>query len=206
MEGWIRLHRQFLDNWLCDEYRPLTKREAWENMIFWANFKDDKILIKGQLIECKRGQICYSLETWSKKFNWSVGQVRQFFKLLENDSMIMLEGMKYTTRLTICNYESYQETQQTYSKLPTNSQQQDKKDKKKKEVGNNHLFKNSPYYNNLDLIKKDIGERYLEYNLFYYQETMRNWADSKGIMRKDWISQLRNFILRDIKDGKPRMK
>ena len=144
-EGWIRLHRQFLDHWLCDEYRPLTKREAWENMLLWANYKETKVLINGQLLVCGRGQLLYSIGTWASKFNWTVGQVRQFFKLLENDNMIILEGMKYTTRLTICNYESYQSEQQTPNelptnceqtpnKLPTNSQQQEKKDKKDKNV------------------------------------------------------------------------
>lgn len=143
MEGWIKLHRKFLDHWLCDEYRPLTKREAWENILFWANYKDDKMLIKGQVIECKRGQICYSLDTWSKKFNWSVSQVRQFFKLLQNDKMIKVEGLKYTTRLTVCNFDNYQDKQQTDNKLITNSLQTDcilpatsKEDKKEKNIYN----------------------------------------------------------------------
>lgn len=118
-EGWIKIHRQFLEHWLCDEYRPLTKREAWENMLFFTNYTDKKVLIKGQTIECKRGQIIYSLETWSLKFNWTIGQVRQFFKLLENDNMIKVEGLKYTTRLTICNYDKYQIEQQSGNILPT---------------------------------------------------------------------------------------
>jgi uncharacterized protein with PIN domain len=124
-EGWIKIHRQFLDHWLCTEYRPLTRREAWENMLFFANYADNEALIKGQKIICKRGQIIYSLETWAQKFNWSIGQVRQFFKLLESDKMIKVEGLKYTTRLTICNYDKYQVEQQTDNKLTTFSQQTD---------------------------------------------------------------------------------
>lgn len=143
MEGWIKLHRGMLTHWLYDEYRPLTRREAWENLIMWANFKADKALIHGQLIDCERGQLLYSIETYSKKFVWSVGQVKSFFKLLENDGMIKLEGLKYTTRLTICNYDKYQDLQLTESELranselteselTTNSELQDKNEKKEK--------------------------------------------------------------------------
>jgi len=144
-EGWIRLHRQFLDHWLCDEYRPLTRREAWENMLLWANYRETKVLIKGQLFVCGRGQLLYSLETWALKFNWSVGQVRRFFKLLEMDKMIIIEGLHKTTRLTICNYESYQ-SEQHANDMPTTCQrhaddtpttdqrQQEKKEKKDKNV------------------------------------------------------------------------
>ena len=157
MEGWIKLHRESLDHWLYNEYRPLTKREAWENIIIWANFKSSKVLIKGQLMDCDRGQLLYSLETYAEKFVWSIGQVRSFFKLLQNDKMIILEGLKYTTRLTVCNYDKYQEQQQTDNKLTTdsqqaddilttNSEQQDKNDKKVKNDKNEKeeaLFENS---------------------------------------------------------------
>ena len=100
MEGWIKLHRSFLEHWLCDEYRPLTKREAWETMLFLANYEDKKVLINGQLIDCRRGQCLYSIESWAKKFVWTIGQVRHFFKLLENDKMIVVEGLKYTTTIS----------------------------------------------------------------------------------------------------------
>jgi len=69
----------------------------------------------------------------------------------------------------------------------------------------NHLFKNSEYCDNIQLIKESIGEKYLEYNITYYHETMKNWAASKGIMYKDWLATLRGFILKDIKTGNPRM-
>jgi phosphoglycerate-specific signal transduction histidine kinase len=127
MPGWIKIHRQFLDHWLCNEYRPLTKREAWENMLLWANYAEVDVLIKGQVIKCGRGQLVYSLETLSEKFNWSVGATRHFLKLLQKDNMILVEGLKYTTRITICNYDKYQDEQQTDNKLKTFSQHSDDK-------------------------------------------------------------------------------
>lgn len=121
MSGWIKIHRDCLDHWLYNEYRPLTKREAWENILLWANFDERKVLIRGQLIDCKRGQLLYSIDTYAEKFVWSASQVRTFFDLLKKDGMIKCEGLKYTTRLTVCNYDYYQDLPRTESELKTNS-------------------------------------------------------------------------------------
>lgn len=107
-DGWIKLHRSCLDHWLYTEYRPLTRREAWETILFTVNYEDGKLLIKGQVYECKRGQSLLSIQSWAEKFVWSVKQVRTFFTLLEKDEMIITEGLQYTTRLTVCKYDNYQ--------------------------------------------------------------------------------------------------
>ena len=52
-----------------------------------------------------------------------VQQVRTFFKLLQLDEMIELEGLQYTTRLTVCNYGRYQDSQQTANTPLTDRQQ-----------------------------------------------------------------------------------
>jgi hypothetical protein len=123
MEGWIKLHRSFLEHWLCDEYRPLTKREAWETMLFTVNYEEKKVLIKNQIYTCERGQSLLSLQNWADKFVWSIQNVRSFFKLLESDNMIITEGLQHTTRLTICNYDRYQDNQHADNTQPTGSQQ-----------------------------------------------------------------------------------
>lgn len=107
--GWIKLHRSCLDHWLYTEYRPLTRREAWETILLTVNYQPSKALIKGQIYDCQPGQSLLSLDSWAKKFVWSIQQVRTFFKLLENDGMISTEGLQYTTRLTVCNWATYQE-------------------------------------------------------------------------------------------------
>jgi hypothetical protein len=111
-QGWIKLHRKTLDHWLYTESRPHTKREAWEDMLLLCNHTDEKVLVNGELIDCKRGQSIMSLKTWAKTFKWTIQQVRTFFKLLKNDKMINTEGLRKTTRITICNYDYYQNNQQ----------------------------------------------------------------------------------------------
>ena len=126
-DGWIKLHRSCLDHWLYTEYRPLTRREAWETILFTVNFEDGKSLIKGQLYDCKRGQSLLSIQSWAEKFVWSVKQVRTFFSLLEKDEMIITEGLQYTTRLTVCKYDNYQGQWQTDGKPTANRRQTDGK-------------------------------------------------------------------------------
>lgn len=108
MEGWIKLHRKSLSNFLYTESRPHTRREAWEDMLLLVNHSDDIMLIGNTTIDCKRGQSVRSLDSWAKYFNWSKSKVNRFFLLLQKCSMIRLENVQKTTRLTICNYEIYQ--------------------------------------------------------------------------------------------------
>lgn len=136
--GWIKLYRKSMDHWLYNENRAHTKREAWEDILLLCNHDDNKSLLNGEIIECKRGQSVMSLKSWANTFKWSIQQVRTFFKLLENDSMINTEGLKYSTRITVCNYDTYQGNQQTDNRLITDLKQTDNKllttNKKDKEV------------------------------------------------------------------------
>jgi hypothetical protein len=66
------------------------------------------------------------LAEWVKTFGkkWTIQRVRTFFKLLEKDQMISIKGLRKTTRLTVCNYNTYQKQQQTDNKQITGRQQQ----------------------------------------------------------------------------------
>ena len=127
MIGWIKVYRKIQDHWLYENKRPKTKLEAWIHILLTVNFKESKMLTRGVIYDCKRGQSLFSLQTWAKEFNWSVQSVRTFFNQLEKDEMIHTEGLQYTTRLTVCNYESYQDEstdeQQTNNTPLTDGQQ-----------------------------------------------------------------------------------
>jgi hypothetical protein len=49
-----------------------------------------------------------SLKEWGNRWKVDKNKVRNFFILLEKDGMILHENMLKTTRITICNYDSYQ--------------------------------------------------------------------------------------------------
>lgn len=121
MEGWIKLHRQIRQHWV---FKDADYFKAWITILTEVNHQSTKVLIEGELIECSRGQSINSLSTWVSILgdNWTIQKIRTFFKLLENDGMINTEGLRKTTRLTVCNYESYQSEQQADNKQTTSRQ------------------------------------------------------------------------------------
>ena len=119
--GFVPLYRKTKENWV---YNDCNRLGAWCKILMEVNHKPTKTEIQGELITCDRGQSINSLETWRKVFGkgWSIQNVRTFFKLLQSDSMIIVEGLRKTTRLTVCNYESYNNSQQTTNTQLTHSQ------------------------------------------------------------------------------------
>ncbi len=108
MEGWIKLHRNIMEHWLYNSNEPFTRREAWIHLLLTVNHKYDEVPVGDQVFICNRGQSVRSLDTYAKNFNWDKSRVRRFFKLLEKQNMIETENLKVTTRITICNYDTYQ--------------------------------------------------------------------------------------------------
>ena len=108
--GFIKLHRRIQKHWI---FKREDYFRAWVMILFEARWSKEtnKVLVGNQLLDCRRGESLNSLRTWAKMFGttWTVKKVRTFFSLLEKDGMIVTEGYQKTTRLTICNYETYQD-------------------------------------------------------------------------------------------------
>ncbi len=148
--GFIPLHRKTKDNWI---YNDCNKLGAWCKILMEVNHKSTKKEIEGDLIDCNRGQSINSLGTWATAFGkgWTVAKVRTFFKTLQKDSMIELEGLRKTTRLTVCNYESYNNGEQRDNTEVTQRQHRDNN-----EVTTNNNVNNENNVNNAneELLKK----------------------------------------------------
>ena len=104
--GWIKLHRGIADHWLWD--CEFSYAQAWIDLLLKACHKPNKLMIKGQLVELKRGQQARSEVTLSKEWKWSRGKVRRFINQCENDGMIECKATRLTSIITICNYDSFQ--------------------------------------------------------------------------------------------------
>lgn len=121
--GFVSLYRSIKKHWI---WKDPVKFQWWIDILLTANYSDNKVNIGYELFECKRGQSIQSLQTWGKTWNVSKDTVRNFFKLLEKDKMILIENLKKTTRLTVCNYDSYQiiiHDKQTQGKRKANDEQ-----------------------------------------------------------------------------------
>ena len=123
--GFIVLYRSIRKNWLWEH--P-DKLRAWLDILLEVNHAPKKVMIKGKLFICDRGESLNSLKTWAKRWGWSINKVKRFLLVLESDSMIELKTERQTTSVTVCNYESYQgkrksnETQKETKREPNENQ------------------------------------------------------------------------------------
>jgi hypothetical protein len=140
MEGWIKIHRHIKDHWI---WKSDHRLKWWLDILLTVNHADAKVLIKGNLIDCKRGQSVRSLETWAKDWNVTKKTVKEFFELLQKDSMLLYESIKISTRITVCNYDNYQTEvngSETQSKRKVNGSETDTTPKQecKEEIKNDN--------------------------------------------------------------------
>lgn len=181
MEGWIKLHRQIKDHWI---WKSQNRFQWWIDVLLSVNHADSKVLIKGQLIECKRGQSVKSLETWAKDWNVTKKTVKDFFTLLQKDSMLVYEGLQITTRITVCNYDTYQ--------IEVNAEKQ----KSKRKVNGAETL-TTPKQEGKEGKEEDYA-----FN-FYVQETgkAKTFTDQ---MSKDYVNLCNHICLKN-KDGSWRL-
>ena len=106
-KGWISLHRILLDHWLWKE-KPFDRKSAWIDILLTVNHQDSKYLLRGKLVEVKRGQCGTSVAKLAQRWGWSRKKVRTFLKTLEEDGMVTIKGTTQGTTITVINYGSFQ--------------------------------------------------------------------------------------------------
>jgi len=109
-EGWIKLHRKLKEHWLypANRSKPFTEFEAWIDLLMEVNHSEQKVRVKNRLMVCKAGQSIRSIKEWARRWGWGKSKTYRFFDLLEDDSMIETENETVTTRLSVCNWGTYQ--------------------------------------------------------------------------------------------------
>lgn len=171
--GWIKIHRKFLDwEWYdC----PNTSR-LFIHCLLLANHEDKKW--RGEII--KRGSFITSINKLSEGSKLSFQNVRTSLKNLEDTGEVTRKSTHKLTKLTICEYDTYQNVEFSTNKLDnnqiTNEQQTannqittTKEDKELKEYKNNTISsepeKSAPSmifdYTNGEF-SQDIPEKWLQ--------------------------------------------
>ena len=139
--GWIKIHRQIQKHWIWNNSDYL---KAWISILINVNHEEKKVLIHGELMNCDRGESLLSLANWTKTFGkgWTIRKTRTFLNLLKKDSMIDIDGCRKTTRLRVCNYDSYQEQRQADDTQTTSKRQANDKQTttNKNDKNNNNIY------------------------------------------------------------------
>lgn len=198
--GYICIFRSIKNHWL---WKDPVKFQWWIDILLSVNFKENKVLIRNQLILVRRGESIKSLHTWASEWLTTVKTVKHFFELLQSDGMIEIENLNFSTRITVCNYEDYQTTGNTKEtereqevntkgtegehNLPTNKK--DNNGKKVKKVKKDAVFTPPT----IDEVKQYFSEKgYTECSAIkawdYYDAG--NWKDAKGQQVKNWKQKM----------------
>lgn len=151
MEGWIKLHRKFLD-WEWFQVSDMIKLFIF--LLLNANHNDN--FWRG--IEIKRGQYVTGLKSLSIKTNISEQSLRTYLQRLEKTGEINRQSTNKYSIITICNYDSYQENEKTTNKqtnkqLTNNQQTTNNKQELKNE--NNKFIYNEFYDTQIELSGND---------------------------------------------------
>ena len=154
MSGWIKLHRGINSHWIWENSDYL---KWWLDILLEVNHTPSKVLIKGKIYECSRGEKLYSLDTWASRWKTNKSKVRRFLEMLQKDEMIVLKNETQTTRITVCKYDDYQENEnksETQVKRKRNTSEtqvkpiQERKEEKERKEDNNKALPFS-FYNSL---------------------------------------------------------
>ena len=138
MSGWIKLHRKINDNPVLKKSRVYSNFEAFIWLLLRANYDDAKVVIGSNIYKLKQGQMITSQKKLCKQFGWGNSRLKTFLKLLENDGMIKVKSNTQLTKVTLLNWESYQDSNlKTTHKQPTTNSQPNTNKKNKEEIKKN---------------------------------------------------------------------
>lgn len=224
--GFIALHRQIRAHWLW-QYREPQKLMWWLDILMEVNFEDKRVLMNGQLVECKRGQTLRSQLEWERRWRASRSAVRNFLELLRKEGMITTESVANTTRLTVCKYEDYQgqrpteRTTEDTTERTTEDTQHNKANNlnnennvsaaepslPKKSVKKNWEERESDFLNELETFKTEFGENLIKEFFRYWSEPNKSKTKMKWELQKTWETKRRLQKWRDNEGrfgGKPK--
>lgn len=118
MESWIKLHRKIL-NW--EWYKNSDMFHLFIHLLLSANNRDGSWM--GH--EIKRGQMITGRVSLSRATGISEQSIRTCLKRLKSTNEITIVSTKHFSLITICEYDSYQDTKKKINQpinQPTNQQ------------------------------------------------------------------------------------
>ena len=125
MQGWIKIHRDLLDNELWSD-KPFTKGQAWVDLLLLANHRDKNVLLGNCTELVERGSFITSELKLMERWGWGRKKVKLFLNFLESQKMIERNANNKRTAITIVNYGFYQDCD-----LPKEQQKDSKRTAKK---------------------------------------------------------------------------
>jgi hypothetical protein len=108
--GYVRLYRKLLNSAVWTSTEPHNERSAWVHILLSVRWGTEPTttMVNGRIMEVRRGESVKSLDTWARELGWNKSKVRRYFNKLKKLNQIDTQNEHKTTRLTICNFDTYQ--------------------------------------------------------------------------------------------------
>lgn len=230
-QGWIKLHRQIMDNPLYKQKRKFSKFEAWIDILLSVNHREGKVLIDYSVETVNRGEFITSEVKLANKWNWDRKTVRKFLTLLQQEEMILKSSTKRWTSITVINWDKYQLDGQEVGQevgqgvgqdrdrgLDTNKNDKNDKNEKNKELVNdlfsrellNQLKKINNYPFDIEKDTEFINSLLVDYPTLDIKEELKKWAtyklDKPLTKKSNARSQFRNWCKNAVKWQKEKIQ
>lgn len=112
-KGFCLFYRSLFDHWLWTSSEPFCRRAAWVDLVLMANHEDKEIMINGNPVTIKRGQLFTSEVKLASRWHWSRDKAHRYLHRLATTQMIQLTAQRHGTLLTLVNYGFYQDGRTT---------------------------------------------------------------------------------------------
>jgi hypothetical protein len=118
MSGFIKINRQIWES-TAFAHEVFSEREAWIWMISEASFADRRKRVGDLIVDLARGDLALSSRFAASSWGWTDSKVRRYLKRLEKLEMILAKTDAGVTVVSICNYSTYQGSDQASDAPPT---------------------------------------------------------------------------------------
>lgn len=110
MGGWVKIHRQILNN-------PIICKDAetfaiWLYLLLNATHQEYDVLFKGKRITLNKGQLITGRKTIASDLNISESKVQRTLKMFEIEHQIEQQTSSKNRLVSIVNWNKYQENEQ----------------------------------------------------------------------------------------------
>jgi hypothetical protein len=208
-QGWICLHRKIQENFLWKKARVFSELEAWLDILLNVQHSHEttEIMIGMTVLQCGYGQSLKSIATWADRWMWTESKVRRFLNLLKDRGMISTEGVRKTTRITVCNFQTYN-TQRSQSEVKVKSKRRANDDRQQcNNVNNGNNKEKSTHAKRLYgefvwLTDAEHAKLVTAFGAEGAQERIKKLDDGIGSKGYKYKSHYRTILVWERRDGK----
>lgn len=206
-QGWISLHRKLQNNPLWSS-EPFTRGQAWVDLLLLANHEEGYIYVRDHKIDLKRGDVGWSQNRLSERWQWSRTKIRKFLNDLEKEQQIKQLKSKSYTVIRLINYNDYQQKEQQKDKRKTRERQQkDTNNNVNNENNEKNIYSDLIFdYKNIQKMQQPLtveqGEKLIEdFGIEAVEDVlmqMENWKNLKNNLSTNLT--VRNWMKRRTKN------